>query len=117
MQLRDWIKKYAKEAEPFNLADGFKIHFEQDKGFICYRVKDDIFEIDHTCTTDIRYFRDMSFRLTKELGCHTLRVMTMRNPASYVRVTKTHLNLKLSGIRPNGKWYWVFEWYAEELIK
>lgn len=113
MNIKDWIKKYEKEAEPFSLADGFKIHFEPDKGFFCWCVKDGIFEVDHTCTNDIRYFRDMTYKMTRELGCHTLQVMTMRNPAAYIRTNKLHLNLKASGVRPNGKWYWAFEWYPE----
>ncbi len=109
MTLIEWIKKYEKEAEPFKLLDGFKIYFEPSKGFFCWRIKNNIFEIDHTCTNDIRYFDMLTSKLAQKNKCALCRTMSMRNPASYVRITKTHLNLKLSGIRPNGYWYWVFE--------
>lgn len=115
MKLSEWIKKYEKEAEPFALGDGFKIHFEPDKGFFCWRIKDGVFEVDHTCTDDIRYFRDLTYKMTKDNGCKALHVMTMRNPAAYIRCNHLHLNLKLSGYRPNGNWYWCFEKFVEEI--
>ena len=49
------------------------------------------------------------YQMAKDNGCTLKTTMTMRNPAAYVRMSKAHLDLKKSGIRPNGKWYWFFE--------
>ena len=60
MTKEQWIAKYEQKAEPFSMTPGYNLWFRSDKGFFLWRVKDGIFEIDHTCTNDIRYFRDMS---------------------------------------------------------
>lgn len=109
MELKEWIKKYECEAEPLKVLNGYKLHFEPDKGFFYWKMIDKTFIIDHTCTNDIRYFDRLTSQMAKDNGCTLKTTMTTRSARAYVRVTKSHLNLKKSGIRPNGKWYWFFE--------
>lgn len=109
MTLNDWIAKYEQKAEKFVLLPGFSIHFEPDKGFFCWRVWQNVFEIDHTCTDDHAWAYNMVMQMAKERGCRLLRTATFRNPAAYMRLFKGTPNLALSGLRPNGKFYWIFE--------
>jgi hypothetical protein len=48
-------------------------------------------------------------KMAKERGCKILRTATYRNPVAYMRLTKATPNIALSGIRPNGKFYWIFD--------
>jgi hypothetical protein len=48
-------------------------------------------------------------KMAKARGCKILRTATYRNPSAYMRLTKATPNLALSGIRANGKMYWIFE--------
>ena len=109
MKLQQWITKYEQEAEEFNLLPGFSIYFEPDKGFFCWHVFGGILEIDHTCTNDIQFMNNAANKIAKEHHCRILRTATFRNPAAYMRLQKVKLNLPLSGLRPNGKFYWIFE--------
>jgi hypothetical protein len=109
MNLHDWITKYEDEAEEFEMLPGFSIFYRPDKGFFCWRVWRDIFEIDHTCTSDLNWADAKILELAKQHECRILRTATTRNPAAYMRLTKGTPNISLSGIRPNGHFYWVFE--------
>lgn len=109
MKLEDWITKYEKEAEKFELLLGFSVYYEPDKGFICWRAFKNILEIDHTCTNDIKWADAKCVELAKQHHCNILRTATKRNPSAYMRFTKATPNLSLSGVRPNGFMYWVFE--------
>jgi len=109
MKIEEWIAKYEKEAEKFELLPGFSIYFESDKGFFCWGTRQGVFEVDHCCTTDAKYMNDKANDMAKEMHCHTLRTATSRKPATYMRFMKCTPNLSLSGIRPNKKMYWVFE--------
>lgn len=109
MQLSDWIKKYEAKAEKLIPLPGFAIYFEPEKGFFYWAVKDGVFEIDHTCTDDIMWAYKTAYSMAKKRLCKLLRTSTFRDPAAYMRLTKGTPNLALSGIRPNGKFYWVFQ--------
>jgi hypothetical protein len=109
MTLDDWKTKYEQEAEEFILLPGFSIYYEPDNGFFCWHVWRDVFEVDHTCTNDIMYFFDVANAMAKERGCTIMRTATKRNPAAYMKLTKATPNISLSGIRPNGNFYWIFE--------
>lgn len=109
MQLNDWIKKYEKKAEKFKVLPGFSIYYEPDKGFFCWKVIGNVFEVDHTCTNDVQHFYKVANDMAKEQGCILMRTQTFHNPSAYMRLSKARLNLELSGVRPNGKMYWVFE--------
>lgn len=109
MTLQQWITKYEQEAEAFNLLPGFSIYYEPDKGFFCWHKFKNIFEIDHTCTSDIMWAHDTCMNMAKEQHCTVLRTATKRPPAVYMRKTKAKLNLPLSGLRPNGDFYWIFD--------
>jgi hypothetical protein len=107
--LQDWIRIYNKKAEPFKLEPGFLIDFLPDKGFMCWRVVGPIYEIDHLCTNDVKFFIGRMTAQAKELGCVKLRTQTLHDPAAFMRMTKAMPRFDLSGIRSNGKMYWVFE--------
>lgn len=109
MNLKKWIDKYEKEAEEFNLLPGFSIYFKPGKGFFCWKLFGSIIEIDHTCTNDIKDIDNTIVQIAKENDCKIIRTSTARNPAAYMRLTKATPNIALSGIRPNGKFYWIFE--------
>ena len=109
MTLQQWITKYEQKSEKFILLPGFTIFYNPERGFFCWRVFENVFEIDHTCTNDIYYCYQTANDLAKKHHCQLIRTQTFRDPASYMRLTKSKINLSLSGIRPNEKMYWVFE--------
>jgi hypothetical protein len=109
MTLQDWITKYEQEAEEFILLPGFSIYYRPEKGFFCWRIWRDVFEIDHTCTIDIKWADDKISELAKQHNCTILRTATFRDPAAYMRFRKATPNIAMSGLRPNNKFYWVFE--------
>jgi hypothetical protein len=108
--LEDWVKKYEKKAEPFELKQGFSLYFNKRRGFFCYRAVGGVFEIDHTCTNNVKEIFQIANIMAKERSCNMVRTATYRDPAAYLRLLKGKINLSLSGLRPNGKFYWVFEW-------
>jgi len=109
MELNKWIEKYERKAEEFIVLPGFSLYFEPDKGFFLYAKIGNVFEVDATCTNDIHCFFDIANRMAKERGCTFMRTQTLHDPAAYMRLTKADINIALSGIRSNGKMYWVFE--------
>ena len=109
MELDQWIKKYEAKTEPFFIPDGFSLWFEPDKGFFLWRKIDKAFCIDAFCTNDIRYLQQKANDIGKFMGCTFLSTQTLHNPAAFRRLTKADLNLALSGVRSNGRMYWVFE--------
>jgi hypothetical protein len=109
MQLSEWIAKYEKKAEKFELLPGFQIYYEPDKGFFCWHKFGDVFEIDHTCTENVTWAHDKCVEMAKARGCKMLRTATSRDPSGYMRLTKSTPNIALSGIRPNGTFYWIME--------
>lgn len=109
MKLKEWIAKYEQEAEEFILLPGFSIYYEPEKGFFCWRVFGNIFEVDHTCTNDGKWAYNTVNEVAKLFGCKFIRTATKRNPRAYKRLFKGSINFALSGIRPNGEMYWIFE--------
>jgi hypothetical protein len=109
MTLQEWIIKYQDEAEEFIKLPGFSIYYEPDNGFFCWRACNGVLEVDHCCTNDAIYMNNKAIEFAKQMLSKTLRTATNRNPATYMRFMKCAPNLSLSGIRPNGKMYWVFE--------
>lgn len=109
MTLDEWIKKYEQEAEEFIKLPGFLTYYEPDKGFFCWAVVGDAFEIDHTCTNDGKWAYNTAYAMAKKRRCKILRTATFRDPAAYMRLFKCTPNLAISGIKPNGKFYWIFE--------
>lgn len=109
MTFEQWVTKYEQKAEKYILLPGFSIYFEPDKGFFCWNVFRDVFEIDHTCTNDIKWAYGKCLEMAKQRNCILLRTATNRSPGSYMRLTKGIPNLSLSGVRANGKMYWIFE--------
>jgi hypothetical protein len=105
--MKKWIELYEKKAEKFELLPGFQIYFEPDKGFFCWAVWGDVFQVDHSCTNDFHYFFEVANKMAKEKGCTKLRTQTTRNPAAYLRLTKGKL-VGLSFLHQKGL-YWVFE--------
>ena len=109
MKLSEWITKYEEKAEKFELLPGFSIYYEPDKGFFCWNVWRDVFEIDHCCTNDIKWADSKCVELAKQHHCKILRTAVKRDPSAYMRMTKATPNITLSGVRPNGEFYWIFE--------
>jgi hypothetical protein len=109
MTFDEWKAKYEQKAEKLIVIPGFQCYFEPDKGFFYWHQFGDVFEIDHTCTDDFRHMVQVANNMAKERGCKIMRTATFRNPAVYMRFMKATPNLSLSGIRPNGKMYWIFE--------
>lgn len=113
MELYDWVKKYEDKAEKLIILPGFSIYFEPDKGFFYWKVANGVFEVDHTCTNDVHYFFEVANEMAKKRGCKLMRTATFRDPTAYMRLTKATPNFAYSGIRPNGKFYWIFERLVE----
>jgi len=109
MTLTEWITLYESRAEPFIPLPNFLTYFSPDKGFFLWKVTGDAFEIDHTCTSDAHHMNKIANEMAKIRGCRLIRTATFRDPAAYMRFMKCVPNLSLSGIRPNGKFYWVME--------
>jgi hypothetical protein len=108
--LAQWIKKYEEKAEEYKLLPGFTVYYDPDKGFFCWRAWQDVFEVDHSCTNDYRYFNEVANNIAKMYRCNIMRTATYRDPVAYWRLQRgSGINFALSGIRPNGKFYWVFE--------
>ncbi len=103
------IRDYEKKAEPFDLLPGYEIYFEPGMGFFCYGIEDgDKLCVDHCNAKDMDYLHAKAKEIAKERGCQYVMTQTFRSPRSYLRKTRSHLDLTLSGYRPNGKFYWVF---------
>lgn len=109
MTLQQWINKYERKAESYVVIPGFSLYFEPNKGFFLYAKIGDAFEIDATCTNDIHHFADVANKMAKQRGCRFIRTQTFHDPAAYMRLTKADINISLSGVRSNGRMYWVFE--------
>lgn len=109
MTLEQWIAKYEQKAEKFILLPGFTIYYKPEKGFFCWRKTGDVLEIDHTCTNDHNWAETEAILIAKKHHCKLICTQTFCDPAAYMRLTKAKINISLSGIRPNGKMYWVFE--------
>lgn len=109
MTLEQWITKYEKKAEKYDLLLGFSIYFEPDKGFFQWHVWNDVFEVNHSCTNDAQYMLKVANDMAKKRGCKIIRTAVKRNPASYMRLMKCTPNIPLSRVRPNGIFYWVFD--------
>jgi hypothetical protein len=114
MTRTEWIEKYQKKAETFYEDPDFKEIYVPDKGFMCYKFDDDgTLHLGHTCTNDMEYWRKVAYDLARKQGNGRIKTITMRNPAAYIKMTGTHLDLSDSGYRPNGIWYWAMERMAE----
>lgn len=109
MTLLEWIEKYEKKAEPWDLQPGYSILYRSDKGFFNWRANGLAFDIDHTSTNDIKWMMDKASELAREHGCKFLRALTLHDPAAFMRLTGARLNMPLSGVRQNGTFYWCFE--------
>lgn len=109
MKMKDWIKKYEEKAEKFKMLSGFFIYFDPKKGFFCWKVTNDVFEIDHACTNNYKWLLNTLNDMAKERNCRLLRTATKHDPAAFMRLFKGKVNLELSEIYPNGIFYWVFE--------
>jgi hypothetical protein len=109
VDLAAWRKKYEEKAEKLIILPGFQLYYKPDKGFFYWAKTGHALEIDHTCTNDFKWAEQKAAELAREHNCSILRTSTHRDPAAYTRLTKAKINLSLSGIRPNGKFYWVFE--------
>ena len=109
MTIEQWIQKYEKRAEKFDVPPGYKIFYDTDKGFMLWRVYDEAIEIDHCCTNDINYMIRVAEQKARENGVNLIRTMTYKNPAAYLRLTKSHLDIGRSHVLANGLFYWCFE--------
>jgi hypothetical protein len=107
--LDDWITKYEQEAEKLIILPGFSCYYEPDKGFFYWHVWQNVFEVDHTCINDYKWLLDKLIKMAKVRGCTLLRTATKHDPAAFMRLFKGTPNITLSGIRPNGVFYWVIE--------
>ena len=109
MTIEQWIQKYEKSAEKFDVPPGYKIFYDTDKGFMLWRMHDGAIEIDHCCTNDINYMIRVAEQKARENGVNLIRTMTYKNPAAYLRLTKSHLDIGRSRVLANGLFYWCFE--------
>jgi hypothetical protein len=109
MTLDEWKVKYEQKAEPLIPLPGFSLYFEPDKGFFYWHKFGDVFEIDHTCTDDVMWAHNKCMDMAVATCCKILRTATYRNWVAYKRLTKATVNWSLSGFRPNGKFYYIFE--------
>lgn len=107
--LNDWVKKYEAKAEKLDILPGFSLDYVPGKGFMCWKVIGRVFEIGHTCTNDVKFFENRAIEAAKEMGCVKIRTQTFRDPVAYRRLTGAIIRWDLSGVRPNGKMYWVFD--------
>lgn len=113
MTIDEWIERYEAQAEECCVLDGFYLEYNPIKGFMVWGVEqhgdDKYLVIDHTCTDDFAYWHRFVHDMAVSHGCKYMTTQTIRSPKAYVRKSGgAHLDLKLSGFRPNGKWYWVF---------
>jgi len=109
MTLRDYIRAYEAKTEPFVLEEDYTLLYAPHKGFITYKVAGDALILDHCCTVnDIHWIQRKGREVAREHHCRWLVTQTMRSPRAFLRQTHAHLDLTLSGYRPNGIWYWVF---------
>ena len=108
MTLEDWIKKYEAKTEPFFIPEGFSCWFEPDKGFFLWKKTGEAFEVDACCTNDIKFLLKRMNAMARRINCKILITQTLHNPKAFARLMKAQVNLSLSGIRDNGRMYWVF---------
>lgn len=108
MTLQDWIAKYEKKAERFNIPPGFLLDYVPHKGFMVWRISGRVLEIYHTCTNDFAYWHDKAYEAAREAGCIKIRTNTARDPVAYMRKSKGNIRVDLSHAK-DGRFYWVFE--------
>ena len=108
MKMQEWVLKYEAKAEPFALEDGFQLFLDESKGFLCWKVVDDVLYIDHTSTDDQAWMHEKIRELGKEHGCRMALTYTFRDPRAYVRLTGAHVDLSESRWMRNGRFYWAF---------
>lgn len=113
MTLNEWIARYEDKAERYVPEEGSTRFFEPEHGFMDYIIKNEAIIVDHTCTNDIHYMHDKAREIGRAHGCTTLYTSTYRSPKAYMRLNVKDsvggLDLRQSGYRKNGKFYWVFE--------
>ena len=114
--MNDWLKIYEKKAEEYYDAPDYVKITDPEKGFLCYKIKDRVLYLGHTCTNDMSFFERKVIKIAKAEHCKKIKTITMRNPRAYIRMTHGHLILSESGYRPNGLWYWSMERDIERTV-
>ena len=105
---QEWASYYERRAEPLEVPPGFSLLFEPENGFMYYRIEGDAVLVDHTATHDMDYWHERARKIARANGCHYVVTQTLRCPKAYARKSKAHLDLPRSGVRANGRFYWVF---------
>ena len=108
MTKEQWIAKYEQKAEPFSMTPGYNLWFRADKGFFLWRAQDGVLGISHTSTNDIQFMLGEMMKIAKCNNCILLRTATIHNPAAFIRLMGTHINLSRSAYH-NGRFYWFME--------
>lgn len=108
MTIEEWIARYERKAEKFSIPTGFQLFFSQEKGFFLWRAQDGVLGISHTSTNDIHFMLGEMMEIAKRNNCTLLRTATIHNPASFMRLMGSHLNLERSDWH-NGRFYWFME--------
>lgn len=108
MTKEQWIAKYEQKAEPFSMTPGYNLWFRANKGFFLWKAQDGVLGISHTSTNDIQFMLGKMMEIAKRNNCTLLRTATIHNPASFMRLMGSHLNLERSDWH-NGRFYWFME--------
>ena len=118
MELSEWVSRYEEKAEPYNEESIYKLHFDQDQGFIRWAKVGDVLLMGACCAESMRWVHDWCMAKAKELGCKTLATHTKRNPRAFLRRAyalgyDVHFDLQRAGYMKNG----IFYWYLTEDVR
>lgn len=108
MTFQEWASYYERRAEPLEKPPGYSLLFEPENGFMYYRIEGDAVLVDHTATHDMDYWHERARKIARANGKRYVVTQTIRCPKAYARKSKAHLDLLRSGVRANGRFYWVF---------
>lgn len=111
MTLNEWIAKYEQRTGEYPYIEpGYQVVFDEEQGFFYWRKNGDVFEVGHVCCHNNRsWWREKAIEAARQAGCTLFRTYTNRDPAAYMRLQKCKLNPTLSGVKPNGVFYWCME--------
>lgn len=105
---------YEKKGEQLILNDNSIRYYEKNFGFIYYSFIQDphthekVCLIDHSCVEDIHRGEEIITRIAKEAHCDCLRTLVHRSPRAYRKLSRGIIDVRNSGVLPNGLYYYAF---------
>lgn len=110
MTKQEWIARYEKKAEPFEVQEGEEVVFSPEKGIFVWKPLDEeTIYIDHSSVNDIAWLMGKAREITLREGRKRFATITKRNPVAFQRLTKAHFLPADSRMAYDGTWYWAFE--------